>query len=148
MAGRIETGTDTGHGARETALNDESGPRASPESATHDGKASFAAPVGAAQAEVLLPSRDLHAELAFFRGRLGFRLESIFPADDPAQAVLSGHGLRVRLERGAACAPGVVRLHCAHPDAVGGGARELLAPNGTRIELRDIDARPPRPPLA
>ena len=133
--------------AEGVALNDESGLRATgPESGTHDGKASIAAPVGAAQAEVLLPSRDLHAELAFFRERLGFRLESIFPADDPAQAVLSGHGLRVRLERGAACAPGVVRLHCAHPDAVGGGARELRAPNGTRIELRDIDAQPPRPP--
>ncbi len=147
MAGRFGTGADTGHGAREGALNDESGLHAGPESGTHDGKASSAAPVGAALAEVLLPSRDLHAELAFFRERLGFRLESIFPADDPAQALLSGHGLRLRLERGAACAPGVVRLHCAHPDAVGGGARELLAPNGTRIELRDIDAQaPPRPP--
>ena len=101
---------------------------------------------GAAQAELLLPSRDLHADLAFFRERLGFRLDAIFPADDPAQALLSGHGVRVRLERGAAHAPGVIRLHCEDPGAFGNGVRELHAPNGTRIELRDRHPRLERPP--
>ena len=101
---------------------------------------------GAAKAEVLLPSRDLPADLAFFRERLGFRLESIFPADDPAQALLSGHGVRIRLERGAAHAPGAVRLHCEEPDTLGNGRRELFAPNGTRVELRDLHPRPRRPP--
>ena len=101
---------------------------------------------GAARAEVLLPSRDLPAELVFFRERLGFRLESIFPADDPAQAVLSGHGLRIRLERGAGHAPGTIRLHSETPGAFGGGERELLAPNGTRIDVREGNPRPRRPP--
>ena len=100
------------------------------------------APGGTTRAELLLPSRDLHADLAFFRERLGFRLESIFPADDPVQAVLSGHGVRLRLERGAAEAPGAIRLHCDDPAALGNGAQELHAPNGTRIELRDF-----HPPL-
>ena len=100
----------------------------------------------APQAELLLPSRELNADLAFFRERLGFRLDSIFPADDPALAALSGHGIRIRLERGAAHAPGVIRLHCEDPDALGNGARELRAPNGTRIELRDLHHRLERPP--
>ena len=104
------------------------------------------APGGTARVELLLPSRDLHADLAYFRERLGFRLESIFPADDPAQAVLSGHGARVRLERSSAEAPGAIRLHCEDPDAIANGARELHAPGGTRIELRELHPRLHRPP--
>ncbi len=32
--------------------------------------------------------------------RLGFRLEEIAPADDPAEALMTGHGLRLLLDRG------------------------------------------------
>jgi len=84
-------------------------------------------------AEVVLPCRELAETLAFFTARLGFRLESLQPADDPAVAVLEGHGLRLRLERGAQGAAGTLRCACAEPDAW--GARELVAPNGTRIEF-------------
>ena len=122
-------------------MNDKSSPDAVRESEAHGGATSDCAPGGTARAELLLPSRDLHADLAFFRERLGFRLDSIFPADDPAQAVLSGHGVRIRLERGAAEAPGAIRLHCEDPGAFGNGERELHAPNGTRIELRDLQPR-------
>ena len=91
---------------------------------------------GATQAEIRLPSRDIHADLAFYGKRLGFRLETIFPADNPAVAVMTGHGLRVRLERGADEAPGTIRLLCEHPEEFAGGETELEAPNGTRIEIR------------
>jgi len=56
-------------------------------------------------AEVVLFCADLNAKLPLFTERLGFRLDSIFPADDPSVATFSGHGLRVRLERGAAVVP-------------------------------------------
>jgi len=92
-------------------------------------------------AELCLPSTDLATDLAYYTQTLGFRLDTIFPADDPAVATLSGHGLRVRLERGAAVAPAVVRLICHDADAFGGGVRELTAPNGTRFVL--VDANPP-----
>lgn len=63
-------------------------------------------PEGDAQAgEVVLFCADLQATLPFFTEHLGFRLDSIFPADDPSVATLSGRGLRVRLERGAASPP-------------------------------------------
>lgn len=91
-------------------------------------------------AEVCLSSADLKADLPFYTEQLGFRLDSIFPADDPAVAVLSGYGLRIRLERGAALTPGVLRLLCADPDAFANGKRELTAPNGTHIEI--VDAHP------
>jgi quercetin dioxygenase-like cupin family protein len=99
-------------------------------------------------AEVCLPTTDLTADLAYFTDTLGFRLDTIFPADDPAVATLSAHGLRIRLERGAAVAPGVLRLLCRDPGVFAGGTRELAAPGGTRILL--VDAHPPLeiPPTA
>jgi hypothetical protein len=53
----------------------------------------------------------------------------LFPAGDPGLAVLSGHGLRLRLERGAAVAPGALRLLCRDP-----GARSARTAGATRIE--------------
>ncbi len=91
-------------------------------------------------AEVCLPSTDLAADLAYYTRTLGFRLDTIFPADDPAVATLSGHGLRLRLERGKDVAPGIVRLLCHDPDAFANGERELTAPNRTRILI--VDANP------
>ncbi|HZZ30689.1 MAG TPA: hypothetical protein VFE10_01755 [Phenylobacterium sp.] len=85
-------------------------------------------------AEVELPCADLAPALAFFTGELGFRVETIFPADDPQVAVISGHGLRLRLAPGAGD-PGVIRLGAEpRPDPP-----VLTAPNGTRIEFVDPD---------
>ena len=92
-------------------------------------------------AEFRLPTEDLGKDLRFFSETLGFRLDTIFPADNPAVAVMSGHGLRIRLERGARDAPGTIRLLCRDPAAFAGGRTELTAPNGTRIEI--VDANPP-----
>ena len=97
-------------------------------------------------AEACLPSSDLAADLAFFTDTLGFRLDTIFPADDPAVATLSGHGLRLRLERDAAIPAGALRLLCRNPGAVAGGRRDLTAPNGVRILLVDADQPVERPP--
>ncbi len=93
-----------------------------------------------ARAQVVLSCGDLDETLGFFTDRLGFRVEAIYPADDPSVAVVSGHGLRLELKRGASAAPGVVRLLVADRSAFGGLA-ELTAPNGTRIEI--VDADPP-----
>ena len=101
---------------------------------------------GATQAEVRLPSRDLHADMSFYGETLGFRLESIFPADDPAVAVMTGHGLRIRLDRGSDGPPGTLRLLCDRPEAFAAGRTELEAPNGTRIEIRGREPEFARPP--
>ena len=76
----------------------------------------------------------------------GFRLKTIFPADNPAVAVVTGHGLRIRLERGAEEPPGTIRLLCEHPDRFAAGETELTAPNGTRIEIRPAGPAFERPP--
>lgn len=99
-------------------------------------------------AAVCLPSTDLTADLTYYTETLGFRLDTIFPADDPAVATLSGHGLHIRIERDSAVAPATLRLPCQDPDAFAGGARELTAPNGCRILLVDADPPLQMPPTA
>src|SRR5438105_3841100 len=98
-------------------------------------------------AEIVLPCASVDAAQEFFTGRLGFRVDAVFPADDPRVLVLSGHGVRLRLVRGADGAPGRLRLSCADPSALADGAREIVAPNGTVIELVLADAPLELPPL-
>jgi quercetin dioxygenase-like cupin family protein len=86
------------------------------------------------RAEVRLPTRELRDDLPFYTRTLGFRLDMIFPADNPEVAVLSGHGLRLRIEKGAVEAPGTLRILTDDPEFAG-GAKALTAPNGTRIEV-------------
>lgn len=92
-------------------------------------------------AEIVVPCSELSETLPFFMKRLGFRLDKIFPADDPSVAVISGHGLNLRLVRGAEGSPGTLRLLCSDLQSLNGEAGSLVAPNGTRIEL--ADAHPP-----
>ncbi len=82
-------------------------------------------------AEVVLPCTDLDAALPFYVERLGFRLDAIFPADAPTTAILSGHGVRLRLTPRDDLGPGLLRLTCED----GTRPRELTAPNGTRVLL-------------
>ncbi|MCB1459382.1 MAG: cupin domain-containing protein [Nitratireductor sp.] len=89
-------------------------------------------------AEIVVPCRELTETLPFFLKEMGFRLEQIFPADNPAVAVVSGHGIRLRLDCHARGEPGTLRL-LAHD--LDGLPCERTAPNGTRIEF--APANPP-----
>jgi quercetin dioxygenase-like cupin family protein len=86
-------------------------------------------------AEFLLPTNELRNDLPFFTKTLGMRLESIFPADDPSVASFSGHGLRLRIEKGADVPAGHLRILTDDVDGFAEGARELTAPNGTRVSI-------------
>lgn len=86
-------------------------------------------------AEFLLPTQELRNDLPFFTKTLGMRLENIFPADDPSVASFSGHGLRLRIEKGADVPPGHLRILTDDIDGFADGARELTAPNGTRVSI-------------
>ena len=86
------------------------------------------------RAEVRLPTSDLRADLPFFGKVLGMRLDSIYPADDPAVAVYSGHGLRVRVEQGTGDMPGLIQLATDDP-GFAGGERDIVSPGGTRVRI-------------
>ena len=87
------------------------------------------------KAEFLLPTEELRNDLPFFTRTLGMRLENIFPADDPSVASFSGHGVRIRIEKGAAVPPGLLRILTDDPDSFADGKRSLTAPNGTKVEI-------------
>ena len=93
------------------------------------------------RAEVCLPTVDLRADLGFFGGTLGMRLDMIYPADDPTVAVYSGHGLRVRLDQTVGGAPGILRILTDNSD-FGAGEEVLVSPGGTRVEVHPLN-----PPL-
>lgn len=94
------------------------------------------------RAEIRLPTSELRDDLPFYMKVLKMRLDMIYPADNPEVAVLSGHGLRLRIEKGAKEAPGTLRILTEDPDGFAEGKRELTAPNGTRIEIDELN-----PPL-
>lgn len=96
-------------------------------------------------AEVRLPTDDLNAEMAFFRG-IGFRLDQIFPADDPSVAVMSGHGLRLRLQRGAANGTAHLRLLAEDPQAF--DQHQMTSPGGTTVEIARLNPPMEIPPTA
>jgi quercetin dioxygenase-like cupin family protein len=83
---------------------------------------------------------------------LGFRVEMIRPADQPSEAVLSGHGVRIRLRPAATSDPAVAgavtaRLRLAIDPAPADLLGEIVLPNGTVVEV--VDAAPAMvvPPL-
>ena len=87
-----------------------------------------------AQAQLLLPTNNLTEEMNFFQ-KIGFRLDQIFPADDPQVAIMSGYGLAVRIDRNAHVPTSHIRLLTDEPDQFSKTQNILIAPNGTQIEL-------------
>lgn len=95
------------------------------------------------KAEIRLPTTKVSADIPFYTNVLGMRMDMIYPADAPRVAVFSGHGLRLRIDQDATESPGTIRILTDSPDDFADGARVLVAPNGTRIEIEDAN-----PPLA
>lgn len=94
---------------------------------------------GEIRAEIRLPTQELRDDLPFYTGILGMRLDEIFPADDPRVAVFSGYGLRIRIEKGAKEPVGTIRILTSDPDGFAEGKRQLTAPNGTRVEIAELN---------
>ncbi|MDE4134134.1 cupin domain-containing protein [Phaeobacter sp. QD34_3] len=88
-------------------------------------------------AEMRLPTEELRDDIPFYTKVLGMKLDMIYPADDPRIGVFSGHGLRLRIERGAPEGPGTLRILTEDPEGFADGARTLTAPNGTKIEIEE-----------
>ena len=97
-------------------------------------------------AQVLVACDVLEPLLAFFQQRLGFQVDAIFPADNPTTAMLSGHGLALRLVEGAAGGATDIYMLCGDPRAV--ASSPWVGPGGVRVHF--VAADPPMrvPPTA
>lgn len=91
------------------------------------------------RAEIRLPTDELRHDIPFFTEVLKMQMDTIYPADYPRVAVFSGHGLRVRVDADAPEPPGTLRILTDDPDGFADGRRELTAPNGTKIEIDDLN---------
>lgn len=106
----------------------------------HAGVLEKGAAVTAVQAEIRLPTGELRDDIPFFTKVLKMRMDMIYPADDPSVAVFSGHGLRVRVEKGAPEPAGTIRILTDNVAGFADGRTELTAPNGTRVEIAPLSA--------
>jgi quercetin dioxygenase-like cupin family protein len=86
---------------------------------------------GTERAGVVLLCQDFAANLAFFTESLGFRVETIHPADGPTHASIIGHGCRLYLEVGID-EPVHIRLTVNPTSTLAG--KQLKAPNGSVVE--------------
>ena len=91
------------------------------------------------RAEIRIPTSDLRKDIPFFTKILGMRMDSIYPADDPAVAVFSGHGLRVRADADARSAPATLRILTETPHDFAKGQRKLTSPGGTKVEIDELN---------
>ena len=109
------------------------------------------------QAAFVLPAGDsLETTIAWFREGLGLSLESIWPADAPRVAIMSGLGLRLRLDRHCDESGARLEIECGDPARLAKQLDEALtssttadadegvpsptrlrrrAPNGTTVDL-------------
>ena len=83
------------------------------------------------RAGVVVTCRDFAANLSFFTDSLGFRVETIHPADGPTQASIIGHGCRLYLEVGNE-EPVHIRLTVNPTSPLAG--KQIKAPNGSTIK--------------
>ena len=82
---------------------------------------------------VLIPVAELAETLDFFTRDLGFRIERISPADDPAEVDLGGNGLALRLVRSPSGDGAGVILEL--PSGAGLDPGTYIAPNGTVVRV-------------
>ena len=94
-------------------------------------------------------SSTFSATLAFFTSDLGFRVETIYPADGPTTAVIAAHGVRLRLTDDVDVSPMRFRIKVepAQSKLIPGTTIAVL---NTGVVIDVVDAHPPLmlPPLA
>lgn len=94
------------------------------------------------KAEICGPTSDIRADIAFFTKILGFKMDMIYPADDPQVAVFSGFGVSLRLDQQSEASPITLHLRCDEPADLD-GLGEQIAPGGTIVHVTEM-----HPPLA
>ena len=84
-------------------------------------------------AHVVVPTDSFAEDLAVLTGPLGFRVDAIFPADHPSTAIVSAHGIRLRLVADSLPTPVTVHLVADVP------RDPVVLPGGTTFEYQPFD---------
>ena len=82
-----------------------------------------------------LPSINLEEDIDYYEKNLKFKLVEIYPAESPEVAILSGHGMRIRLETNTSLNPGRIRIANKNISNLNKSKKTFLASNGTEIEI-------------
>ena len=88
-----------------------------------------------ADAQCVIPTKDLQADIPFFTNILNMRMDKIYPADDPREAIFSGHGISICIDKDAQVGPGQINLLAEDIKQIANGESELKAPNGTQFKF-------------
>jgi quercetin dioxygenase-like cupin family protein len=100
-------------------------------------------------AELILDCGDLDAAVAFYLDTLGFRLDMTMPADAPTVAVISGHGITLRLQSSTRADANeqmpLLRLPAALRTSMAIGGLPASAPGGLRIAWQEPEQAVPVP---
>jgi quercetin dioxygenase-like cupin family protein len=94
-----------------------------------------------ADAQCVIPTEDLQADITFFTKVLNMRMDTIYPADDPKVAVFSGYGISICIDKDAIGSPASINLLVDAPEKFASGKIELTAPNGTQFKV--LQKNPP-----
>ena len=94
-----------------------------------------------ADAQCVIPTEDLQADITFFTKVLNMRMDTIYPADDPKVAVFSGYGISICIDKDAIGGPASINLLVDAPEKFASGKMELTAPNGTQFKV--LQKNPP-----
>jgi len=89
--------------------------------------------------EIVLSCLELNPTLSFFVDELAFQVDKIMPADNPSLAVLNGYGIRLRILVAEKSDSNLIRLSCHNPNQLFAGKLSITAPNGTQVELVEIE---------
>jgi quercetin dioxygenase-like cupin family protein len=82
---------------------------------------------------VVVRTERFDEDLRVLLDELGFRVDAIHPADAPVTAIVSGHGVRLRLEASATAQPATIHLVSDDP------GRVAHLPGGSRLEWVPFD---------
>lgn len=98
-------------------------------------------PLTISHVDIVIPLNKLGLgldnEITFFRQQLGFHLKMIMPADDPNQAILEAHGIRLHLRPQAGLEPPLlsITLNAGMKARFPKLPSMLTSPHGTKIEI-------------
>lgn len=91
------------------------------------------------QALCVLPTSDLHADISFFTGSVGFELVAIWPSAEPHSAELHGHGLHLLIDRRHRADPPVIVINTDEPPP-----ETLTSPGGAVIRWQAYREQAPQ----